>query len=621
MFKIKHKSKSLMACRYMFLIVFLSIFSSGMLLAEKPTGKEDILIILDADSIGDRSEAGIRNQLERAVDVLTREAGVKLSTHPIPVYGGAFSEFKGGKTLSQVAEALSEKRSKARRKNSHITTQKLNTKLMPVSEEVVLRMAAVWTVQASGVRPGFKIDRDFFTAEVIALESLDQAQPPNDPFFGLQWGLHNTGQTVGMNQNLQTDGVAGFDVDALAAWEITTGDPDVVVAVLDLGVNFDAHSDLHHAAWLNQAELASILPAFPGLDADGDGFISNEELLSYFGSYQNARLSLSNGIDGDGNGHVDDFLGWNFVSNNNNVLEISSDNHGTLIASIIGAEKNNSEYMAGLAPNIKIMALKVGTGPGIAYDNLAKGVEYAVNNGADIISISTSTVNQSSMNALLPSLEYAFEAGVVIVSSAGNTDNSTPRYPAAWNLTNSNTFVLGTGAVMINGQRYTSPVTPGLGSSYGPWVDIAAPGFNVIAITNNGSLAYTHGTSNAVPFVAAAAALLKSEYPCLTNVDISNFLLAGSSPLETDEPLGAGMLSAYGALSMVESAGVTCGEPVSCPADLNGDGHVNVADLLDLLGSWGPCQGCAADINGDGAVNVSDLLELLAAWGPCPVQR
>jgi subtilisin family serine protease len=190
-----------------------------------------------------------------------------------------------------------------------------------------------------------------------------QADPgfwiPNDPYFHDQWALFNFGQSVGGGPR----GTRNADIRAPEAWSITTGSRDVVVAVVDSGVAYD-HPDLAPNIWLNEGEL-------------GNG-------------------RETNGIDDDGNGYVDDFRGWDFVDNDNDPRDSRTyslqsretmTTHGTVVAAPIAAVAHDGFGMAGVAPNVRIMAVRAASRVWVDSD-LADAIAYAVTNGADIVNLS-----------------------------------------------------------------------------------------------------------------------------------------------------------------------------------------------------------------------------------------
>jgi len=159
---------------------------------------------------------------------------------------------------------------------------------------------------------------------------------PNDPSFGEQWALNNTGQN---------GGTPDADIDAPEAWDITTGDTNIVVGVIDSGIDY-LHPDLAANIWTNWDEIPD------------------------------------NGVDDDNNGYIDDIHGWDFFSNDNNPMD--EFNHGTHVAGIIGAVGNNNQGVAGVSLKVKIMPLRfIGNGWGMTSGAIS-ALEYAVDNDAKI---------------------------------------------------------------------------------------------------------------------------------------------------------------------------------------------------------------------------------------------
>jgi subtilisin family serine protease len=144
----------------------------------------------------------------------------------------------------------------------------------------------------------------------ITIESISSQATPNDPSYSQLWGLHNTGQT---------GGTADADIDAPEAWDITTGSSNVIVGVIDTGIDY-THPDLVNNMWINTGEI-------PG-----------------------------NGIDDDGNGYIDDVHGYDFAYDDGNPMDV--DGHGTHVAGTIGGQGNNGVGVAGVNWNVKLMALK-----------------------------------------------------------------------------------------------------------------------------------------------------------------------------------------------------------------------------------------------------------------------
>jgi len=221
---------------------------------------------------------------------------------------------------------------------------------------------------------------------------------PDDLRFGELWGLHNTGQT---------EGTPDADIDAPEAWDVFTGSSDIIVAVIDTGIAWN-HVDLQANMWVNIDEI-------PG-----------------------------NEVDDDGNGYIDDYHGWNFAADPDNNWPMDDHYpwyHGTHIAGTIGASGNNHEGIAGVCWNVKLLAIKVGGYSGPDDANVARGIEYAVNNGAKISNLSVGFTYYS--QTLFNAIQMARSAGHLVVAAAGNypqtpqrDNDKTPIYPASYALDN-----------------------------------------------------------------------------------------------------------------------------------------------------------------------------------------
>lgn len=272
-------------------------------------------------------------------------------------------------------------------------------------------------------------------------------------------------------------------ISAPQAWDQVEGD-GIVVAVVDTGVNLN-HSDISANAWVNPGEIPN------------------------------------NNIDDDNNGYIDDINGWDFYENNAEADDPNS--HGSHVAGAIAATANNNTGVVGVAPNVKIMAIRgLGrTGSGAAT-NLIAGIYYAVNNGADVINNSWGGVAFS--QALNDAINYAHEAGVIVVSAAGNNNSDSSKfYPAGYK--NS----ISVGAVDSNDMKASF-------SNYGNDIDVVAPGVDILSLNSeansylaerypNSVLAndYLHisGTSMASPYVAAVAALIKQLHPSYNTTQVA----------------------------------------------------------------------------------------------------
>ncbi|HET7855274.1 MAG TPA: S8 family peptidase [Gaiellaceae bacterium] len=305
----------------------------------------------------------------------------------------------------------------------------------------------------------------------------DHGTFPNDPSMHQLWGLDNFGQTV--------NGVAGTpdaDIDAEEAWAVSTGSPNVVVAVIDTGVD-TSHPDLAANAWVN-----------PGEDCAG---------------------CRTNGIDDDGNGYVDDWRGWDFVNGDNNPAD--DHGHGTHVAGTIAGVGNNGLGVAGVTWSTKIMPLKFlsASGTGTVADAIS-AILYANAKGVPILNNSWGGDDFS--QALLDAIEATDASGGLFVAAAGNSFTNTdvsPNYPSGYEAPN----VLSVGATEAFDRKAWF-------SNYGAAsVDLSAPGANILSTWPGGTYRFQDGTSMAAPQVAGAAALVKAAQPGASGAGLKALLL------------------------------------------------------------------------------------------------
>lgn len=278
--------------------------------------------------------------------------------------------------------------------------------------------------------------------------------------------------------------------DAARAWSVSKGSRDVIVAVIDTGVD-EKHEDLVHNLWMNPGET--------GLDSKGHD-------------------KASNGIDDDGNGFVDDVHGWNFVGQNNHLDD--NHGHGTHIACIIGAEGGNGKGIVGVSPEVSLMVLKYYDPKVPGADNLKNtvaAIHYAVKMGANIINYSGGGTEFSQEEH--DAIAEAEKKGILFVAAAGNERSNSDQhhyYPADYKLKN----IISVTAI--------DPSTEVLSSSnYGvETVDIAAPGQNILSCLPGNAYGYMTGTSQATAFVSAAGALVKSMHKAALAEEIKRYILA-----------------------------------------------------------------------------------------------
>lgn len=260
-------------------------------------------------------------------------------------------------------------------------------------------LSNIRTFDRSGIRK-IKLPSDMTVNQAVALYRSDPdvlyAEPnyryrlqasPNDPRFDKLWGLRNYGQVINGSQ-----GSPYADVDAKRAWDLERGSHDIVVAVVDSGVDLD-HPDLAANLWTNPDEI-------PG-----------------------------NGLDDDDNGYVDDIHGWDFAADDN--LPFDSVGHGTHVAGIIGAVGNNGQGVTGVCWQVSIMPLRFITATQYGTTaNAIEAIEYADDMGADIINLSWGGTHYSQ------ALKDAIDAvDALVVCAAGNEGydlDMTPLYPASF---------------------------------------------------------------------------------------------------------------------------------------------------------------------------------------------
>jgi subtilisin family serine protease len=363
---------------------------------------------------------------------------------------------------------------------------------------------------------------------------------PNDSYFlSDQWNFYDAEDN---------------DVDATDAWDHETGDESVILGDLDTGVQYN-HQDL-------------------GADSpytDGNIWINWEE---YNGS---------SGVDDDGNGYVDDWVGWDFVDNitgawpgedadtpDNEPTDFNG--HGTHLAGIMSAITNNNYGVAGLAGGwneapddpangVKVMALRIGWSANyygyevgfVRMDFAAQAMYYAVNKGVTAINCSWGSSNTGGLGA---AVDYAINNGVVVVHAAGNDGTSSADY-------------LGSRDDVMNVCATDSDDVKADFSNYGSWVDVAAPGVYILSTYShhyNPIFAYVSGTSQATPHVTGAAGFLKSHVPGLTGPEISDLIVDYTDNIDDLNPgykgmLGSGRLNIFKSLDASVAPSVTVIQP------------------------------------------------------------
>jgi len=360
---------------------------------------------------------------------------------------------------------------------------------------------------------------------------------PNDPQFNSQWHM------------------ASLNVNVRAAWDHETGSDSVIVADVDSGVNYN-HSDLAGNIWVN-----------PGEDVDGDGKVYDIDDL--------------NGIDNDGNGTVDDLIGYDFLTgiSNPHPLEdngapdpdpMDRNGHGTHVGGIMAAMTNNSINVTGMAGGwygghrsyrgVRIMCLRVGALDADGYgwvnsNNCGTAMQYAARNGAKIINASWGSSSTATMNA---AMQLCDSAGMTVTHAAGNDGVDQPDYldydPYEFE-------VLSVASVEGNDCKTSW-------SNYGFWIDICAYGSNILStystIYAQPTVAYADGTSMAAPMVAGLAALIRSAMPSLNKYQVDSIIINTAHDIYGEAcnssyigKLGSGRIDAEAAIAGLASARFT----------------------------------------------------------------
>jgi subtilisin family serine protease len=383
------------------------------------------------------------------------------------------------------------------------------------------------------------------------LDAGSDTPPVNDPYYWLQWHYHNTGQE---------GGYTGADIDLEPAWKINAGKPNVIVDVVDEGVDYK-HEDLAANMWVNLAELNG-LP----------------------------------GVDDDGNGYIDDIHGYNFGDNSSTIIP---GDHGTHTSGTIAAVNNNGIGVCGVAggtgvgDGARIMSSEIFGTSGADGAGTAAAIVYGANNGAVISQNSWGyTVPGVYDQAVLDAVDYfSKEAGLdangnqvgpmyggVVIFAAGNDNNNDLYYPGYY----PSCVAVGATTVFDNKAAY---------SNYGDWVDISAPGggddvdgtsHQMVASTvaNNG-YGYMEGTSMATPHVSGVAALIVSQFGKMgfTNDDLKNRLFHSVRPFIAMDPNYNGLMG-VGGLDAGKALQTDKGIPPVTISDLKGIS--NAQNSIDL---------------------------------------
>ena len=342
-----------------------------------------------------------------------------------------------------------------------------------------------------------RVGTDGLANEPAARTARAAATTAGEPNLVDQWAL--------------TDRAMGI----ITAWRQVTGG-DVTVAVLDSGINL-RHRDLAPNLWSNPGEV-------PG-----------------------------NGVDDDHNGYVDDVNGWDFVAADGDPSD--ENGHGTHVAGIIGARGDNRVGGSGVAQQVRLMSVRVlDRNAGGTTDVVAKGIRYAVDNGARIVNLSLA--GPAATQDLKGAIDYAAARGVLVVAAAGNDSSdlgSRPAYPVSFPEDN-----------LIGVAATDSALKLADISNYGPGADVAAPGADILSTAMDGGYEWRTGTSMAAPAVAGTLALIASARPDLDAAGLRDALYNGVT--RGSLPVTYGSVNAAGALRGVIAADAWKDAPATAAA-------------------------------------------------------
>lgn len=363
--------------------------------------------------------------------------------------------------------------------------------------------------------------------------SVNANLAPNDLDEQL-WGLENTGQIaqkwrytedsnnpgISIVDKYFEAGTPGADINATAAWDLNTDSSDVIVAVIDSGIDYN-HEDLRNNMWVNPGEIAD------------------------------------NGIDDDANGYIDDVYGYNFAADNSDPMDDFY--HGTHCAGTIAAEGNNGIGITGVSWNAKLMAVKVLDQSGMGYiSDIAAGIIYATNMGAKVSNNSYGALFDQELfgkavyGPVADAFKAANDAGMVAVVSAGNSNADLD------DITDTDEELTADFPVSVETQNIISVAATDADDALAPFsnygfadVDIAAPGVGIYSTIPNNGYKLASGTSMAGPHVAGAAALLLAQNPDLKPYEVRAILMETGDSVDSlqDITVSGKRLNVYAALT------------------------------------------------------------------------
>ena len=463
------------------------------------------------------------------------------------------------------------------------------------SEQVIVR-------SSQPVDEGRRIGQTEYYVVSAAQARTERANSPESSTYAVQ-----PYRTTVTNDPLEPQDYLTL-LQAADVWDMTTGSSDTTVAVVDSGFALE-HEDLTGRWFTNPAES--------GMTEAGD--VCWDELAG-------PEDKATNECDDSENGLVDDWRGWDFANDGNDVsagktnTTGSAVNHGTSVSGMVGATGDNATGVASVNWQTTLLPIQVFDDDGVATTiELAEGIAHAIEMEADVINLSLGTTAADPVTEDL--LQDAYDANIMVVAAAGNCGGSNYElngcdfegqmlYPATSELTLS---VAGTD---MSDERASF-------SSEGAMVDLSAPASGSIRTTlydpadelgtYSGSIA---GTSFATPIVSGTVAALKSLWPEASNRELRALLV--DSALRIEEMDGAPFTEQHGfgrlRPARAASQSLLC-QDAGLQADITCDGAVDLLDLSILASQWQIERTGRADMNDEGITDLLDLSILASEWG------